>query len=100
LGDTLVTLSASYRSHYRQSLGHDGVVLHDAVAVAEAIRPGLLRTTRMPVEVDCGQGPARGMTIGDRRTFRTHAQDAPREIDVALDADLDEVREFLLSRLT
>ena len=100
LGDTLVRLSASYRSHYRQSLGHDGVVIHDAVAVAEAIRPGLLRTTRMPVEVDCGQGPARGMTIGDRRTFRTRTQDAPREIDVALEADLDEVREFLLSRLT
>jgi pyrimidine-specific ribonucleoside hydrolase len=97
LGDTLVKLSASYRSHYRLSLGHDGVVIHDAVAVAEAIRPGLLRTTRMPVEVDCGQGPARGMTIADRR--QSHTQDSPRKIDVALDADLDEVRTFLLSRL-
>jgi pyrimidine-specific ribonucleoside hydrolase len=67
--------------------------------VAEAIRPGLLRTTRMPVEVDCGQGPARGMTIGDRRDSRVRLQDAPREVDVALDADLDEVRAFLLSRL-
>jgi pyrimidine-specific ribonucleoside hydrolase len=97
LGDTLVKLSATYRSHYRLSLGYDGVVIHDAVAVAEAIRPGLLRTTRMPVEVDCGQGPARGMTIADRREH--HTRDSPRRIDIALDADLDEVRAFLLSRL-
>jgi pyrimidine-specific ribonucleoside hydrolase len=97
LGATLVRLTGSYRSHYQQSLGHDGIVIHDAVAVAEAIRPGILRMTRLPVEVDCGLGPARGMTIGDRRTPRV--QDGPREIDVALDADLDEVRAFLLSRL-
>jgi pyrimidine-specific ribonucleoside hydrolase len=98
LGDTLVKLTAAYRSHYQRTLGHDGAVIHDAVAVAEAIRPGLLRTTRMPVEVDCGQGPARGMTIGDRRTFRTSGEQ--REIDVALDADLDEVRSFLLAGLS
>jgi pyrimidine-specific ribonucleoside hydrolase len=98
-GATLVKLTAAYRSHYKLSLGHDGAVIHDAVAVAEAIRPGLLRTTAIPVEVDCGQGPARGMTIGDRRASRVRLEDTPRDIDVALDADLDEVRAFLLSRL-
>jgi pyrimidine-specific ribonucleoside hydrolase len=95
-GATLVGLTAAYRSHYRKTLGHDGIVVHDAVAVAEAVRPGLLHTTAMPVEVDCGQGPARGMTIGDRRVLEPGAR---REIDVALSADLDEVRSFLLSRL-
>jgi pyrimidine-specific ribonucleoside hydrolase len=95
-GATLVTLSAAYRAHYERALGHDGIVIHDAVAVAEAIHPGLLRTTRMPVEVDCGMGPARGMTIGDRREVRP---DGTREIDVAMDADLDEVRTFMLDRL-
>lgn len=98
-GATLVKLTAAYRSHYKLSLGHDGAVIHDAVAVAEAIRPGLLRTTAMPVEVDCGQGPARGQTIGDRRASRVRLEETPRDIDVALDADLDEVRAFLLSRL-
>lgn len=100
LGSTLVKLTAAYRSHYKVSLGHDGAVIHDAVAVAEAIRPGLLRTTRMPVEVDCGQGPARGQTIGDRRVSPPRPEEVPRAIDVALDADLDEVRAFLLSRLS
>jgi pyrimidine-specific ribonucleoside hydrolase len=96
-GTTLVGLAETYRSHYRRSLGYDGMVIHDAVAVAEAIKPGLLHTTAMPVEVECGQGPGRGMTIGDRRA--SHAGEVPREIDVALSADLDEVRSFLLSRL-
>jgi pyrimidine-specific ribonucleoside hydrolase len=96
-GATLVKLSSAYRSHYRRSLGHDGIVIHDAVAVAEAIQPGLLSTTRMPVDVECGFGPARGMTIGDRRDW---IEDARHEVDVALSADLDEVRTFLLSRLS
>jgi pyrimidine-specific ribonucleoside hydrolase len=98
-GSALVDLTAAYRSHYRQALGREGIVIHDAVAVAEAVRPGLLRTTAMPVDVDCGLGPARGMTIGDRRDSRVRLQDAPREVDVALGADMDEVRAFLLSRL-
>jgi pyrimidine-specific ribonucleoside hydrolase len=99
LGATLVRLTDAYRSHYRLALGHDGAVIHDAVAVAEAIKPGLLTTTAMPVEVDCGHGPARGMTIGDHRASRVRLEEAPRDIDVALDANLDEVRTFLLSRL-
>jgi pyrimidine-specific ribonucleoside hydrolase len=99
-GAALVALTAGYRRHYRRALGHDGVVLHDAVAVAEAIEPGLLDTTTMPVEVDCGLGPARGMVIGDRRAAPVREAGAPREIEVALSADLDRVRSFLLSRLS
>lgn len=95
-GATLVGLAATYRSHYQKTLGHDGIVIHDAVAVAEAVRPGLLHTTAMPVEVDCSQGPARGMTIGDRRVLESGSS---REVDVALSGDLDEVRAFLASRL-
>ncbi|MFL6123496.1 nucleoside hydrolase [Actinophytocola sp.] len=99
-GATLVRLTGTYRKHYQRTLGHEGMVIHDAVAVAEAIRPGLLRTSRMPVEVECGMGPARGATIADPREHRVRGEDAPREIDVAVDADLDEVRTFLLSGLT
>jgi pyrimidine-specific ribonucleoside hydrolase len=98
--DTLVGLTASYRTHYQQALGREGIVIHDAVAVAEAVKPGLLEKTAMPVEVDCGHGPARGQTIGDRRASRVREEGTPREIDVALTADLDEVRSFLLSRLS
>ncbi|MBB4908114.1 nucleoside hydrolase [Actinophytocola algeriensis] len=96
-GATLVSLTATYREHYSRSLGRDGMVVHDAVAVAEAIKPGLLHTTAMPVEVDCGYGPGRGNVIADQRATRNPGEG--REVDVALSADLDQVRSFLLSHL-
>jgi pyrimidine-specific ribonucleoside hydrolase len=97
-GAALVSLADTYRVHYAQSLGHDGIVVHDAVAVAEAIKPGLLRTVPMPVDVECGLGPARGMVVADQRVGRDHGE--VRMIDVAVSADFDAVRQFLLSRLS
>lgn len=41
----------------------DAVVLHDAVAVLEAVRPGTLRTEPVPLQVVCDLGPARGVTV-------------------------------------
>jgi pyrimidine-specific ribonucleoside hydrolase len=98
-GAALVALTAAYREHYRRTSGRDGLVIHDAVAVAEAVEPGLLTTTAMPVEVDCGLGPARGTVIGDRRGAGARDGGATREVDVALSADLDRVRSVLLTRL-
>jgi pyrimidine-specific ribonucleoside hydrolase len=97
-GSTLVSLAAAYREHYQHSLGHDGMVIHDAVAVAEAVSPGLLRVAGLPVEVECGHGPGRGMVIADQR--RAAVRDSSsRAVDVALDTDLDAMRSFLLTRL-
>ncbi|HEX2132382.1 MAG TPA: nucleoside hydrolase [Actinophytocola sp.] len=101
-GQALVGLTSVYREHYRKSLGRDGTVLHDAVAMAEAISPGLLTTTPLPLDVECGQGPGRGMVVADRRTPAVREElgvRGGRRVDVALDADLDTVREFLLERL-
>ncbi|GGM35892.1 purine nucleosidase [Longimycelium tulufanense] len=97
VGASLVALTAPYRAQYQATLGRDALVLHDAVALAEAVQPGILRCQRMFVEVECGPGPARGMTIGDRR--RSALSREGREIDVALDADLDALRDFMLHRL-
>lgn len=94
-GRALVGLTPEYRAVYRRLLGWDGMALHDAVAVAEAVRPGLLRTTRYPVEVDCSFGPSRGALVVDQRLDTEQAG----RVDVALDADLDEVRGFILDRL-
>lgn len=101
-GRLLVELAATQREHYTRSLGHDGTVLHDAVAMAEAISPGLLSTTVSPLDVVCSHGPARGMVLADRRSAAVREErgtEGTREVSVALDADLDAVREFLLSRL-
>ncbi|MBB4963671.1 nucleoside hydrolase [Saccharothrix violaceirubra] len=92
-GALLTSFTPAYLATYRRFLGWDGMVLHDAVAVAEAIRPGLLTTARHPVEVDCAHGPGRGALIADRRL------EAQGGIDVAVDTDLDGLRAFLLERL-
>ncbi len=97
-GSRLVSLGTAYRENYRLSQGRDGMVIHDAVAVAEAVSPGLLAVTPMPVEVECGLGPGRGMVIADRRRAEVRDSSA-RAVDVATAADLDAVRSFLLDRL-
>jgi pyrimidine-specific ribonucleoside hydrolase len=102
-GRLLVELTATYREFYSQTLGYDGTVVHDAVAMAEAISPGLLTTTDLPVDVECAHGPGRGMTVADSRGTAARERsgtDDGREVAVALDADLDAVRNFLLTRLS
>lgn len=96
IGTGLTALTPSYRATYRRELGIDGMVLHDAIALAEAVSPGILRTTPCPVEVDCSHGPGRGTTIIDRRR---NSKSPRRRVEVAFDADLDQLREFVLSRV-
>ncbi|MFD9888772.1 nucleoside hydrolase [Amycolatopsis sp. NPDC059027] len=102
LGATLESLTTDYTAYYSRVLGFDGMVMHDAVAVAEAISPGILRTEAYPVNVDCGAGPARGMTVVDRRKLgRDDPEASPgRTVEVAVDTDLDALRQFVLDRLS
>jgi pyrimidine-specific ribonucleoside hydrolase len=92
----LSALTPSYRETYRRVLGLDGMVLHDAIALAEVISPGILRTTACAVEVDCSHGPGRGATIIDQRGY---VESTRRPVDVAFDADTAELGEFVLSRI-
>ncbi|MEU6644232.1 nucleoside hydrolase [Saccharomonospora sp. NPDC046836] len=103
IGAALDALTPDYRAHYRTVLGYDGMMVHDAVAVAEAIRPGILRTEAVPVQVECSYGPARGATLADLRSPGQRAGDAHPEAvltDVAVDTELAELQTFLLERLT
>lgn len=101
LGAALTALTPDYLEHYRQALGWDGIVLHDAVAVAEAINPGILHTMELPVEVECGLGPGRGTTLVDRRgvVAREETGEPPQSVAVAVNTNLDELRGFILQRL-
>ncbi|MEU4739989.1 nucleoside hydrolase [Actinosynnema sp. NPDC023658] len=92
---TLVGLTPDYLATYRKFLGWDGMAVHDAVAVAEAVRPGILAHTPFPVDVDCSFGPNRGALVVDQRL----EVDAPKTLDIAVDADLDGLRAFLFERL-
>lgn len=88
----------TYLQHYRKALGVSEIPLHDAVAVLEAIVPGTLRTTRLPLEIDTSTGFGRGAVLADRRLHRPDPA-AARPVDVALDTDVDALRSALLDRL-
>lgn len=91
-GHELAQVIGHYRASYRERYGRDAVALHDAVAVLEAIAPGSLRTTALPVQVACDLGPARGATVP------TPGADGP-PVAVALDADADAVLAAVLERI-
>lgn len=90
----LADVLALYRAAFRDNHGVDAVALHDALAVLEAILPGTLRTTALPVRVACDLGPARGATVADRRRDATGPP-----VHIALHADTDTVSTEILRRL-
>lgn len=98
VGAALKSMTGDYLDYYRQALGFEGIVIHDAVAIAEAIKPGILATESYPVEVDIGLGPARGATLADRRTPRRES--SARVVAIALDTDFDGLRSFMLDGIT
>src|SRR5947208_2100707 len=100
LGATLVGLTAEYQAHYRRSLGWDGMVLHDAVAVVAAIAPDLLHRKAFPVDVDCTFGPARGALLVDQRAAAVVPDRPQRTVEIALGAEVDAVRQLILRRLS
>jgi pyrimidine-specific ribonucleoside hydrolase len=95
VGEQAAAILGRYRDHARSSYGTDGVVVHDALAVTEAVVPGTLRTVARDVVVDTGHGAGRGQTVVDRRAVST-AADA---VAVAEDVDSPAAVEFLVSRL-
>lgn len=101
LGSALIELTPDYRAYYQQALGADAIVLHDAVAVAEAIQPGILATMELPLDVECSLGPARGTTLVDRRrNAPQHPESAGGQgLAIAVNANLDEMRGFILNLL-
>ncbi|GAA4731527.1 nucleoside hydrolase [Modestobacter marinus] len=95
VGDRAAAILQQYVDHARSSYGVDGVVVHDALALTEAIVPGTLTSVRRDVVVDTGHGAGRGQTLVDRRTPSASAT----AVAVAEDVDSEAAVEFLVSRL-
>jgi inosine-uridine nucleoside N-ribohydrolase len=56
-----------FGSFHRERYGWAGPPIHDAVAVAVLVAPWLIERRTMRVDVELGEGLARGRTIGDER---------------------------------
>ncbi len=95
IGSTAAAILQQYLDHARDTYGVPGVVVHDALALTEAIAPGSLDTVRRDVVVDTTLGAGRGQTLVDRRAVSS----APTAVDVAEGLDSDAALEFLVSRL-
>ncbi len=95
VGASAAAMLEQYLDHARTSYGTTGVVVHDALAVTEAVAPGTVGTMRRDVVVDTGLGYGRGQTLVDRRTVST----AVTAVDVAESVDSPAAVEFLVSRL-
>jgi len=92
VGEPAARMLDYYLDSHAAALGRAAVVVHDAVAVAEVVRPGLIDTTASAVTVDCTDGPDRGSTRAGPRA-------AERVVDVGMAADSEAVIEMIVSRV-
>ncbi|MGY1601914.1 nucleoside hydrolase [Geodermatophilus sp. SYSU D00815] len=95
VGAQAAAILRHYLDHARGSYGTSGVVVHDALALTEAIVPGTLGTVRRSVVVDTTLGAGRGQTLVDRRTV--WAGDGA--VAVAETVDSPAAVQFLVERL-
>jgi inosine-uridine nucleoside N-ribohydrolase len=95
VGGMVTELLRFYDRFHREVYGFDGSPIHDAVAVAQSMRPDLVETLLRNVEIDVESELCRGRTVVDlwRRTERepnTH---------VGVDIDADAFLELLVGRI-
>jgi inosine-uridine nucleoside N-ribohydrolase len=95
VGQMVTELLGFYDRFHREVYGFDGSPIHDAVAVAQAMRPDLVETLFRNVEIDVESELCRGRTVVDlwRRTEREP------NAHVGVDIDADAFLELLVERL-
>ena len=89
-GRLVAELLDFFGGYHREVYGFPGPPVHDAVAVAHVIDPGLLRTLPRHVAVECGSELCRGRTVVDlwRRTGRQPNAHVAVELDAQRFAEL------------
>ena len=94
-GRLVAELLEYFGGYHREVYGFPGPPIHDAVAVAHVIDPGLLRTLPRHVAVECGSDLCRGRTVVDlwRRTGRQP------NAHVAVDLDSQRFVELVIERV-
>ncbi len=83
VGEAIAKGMTFYAGAYEAVTGSDAPPIHDAVAVAAALEPGILKTQLMRVEIECKGEFTRGETVCDLRGV----WDKEPNAEVALDLD-------------
>jgi len=95
VGAFVADLVEFFKRYHEETYGWDGAPIHDAVAVAHVIDPGLVETRQRNVEVELASDLCRGRTVVDlwRRT------DRHPNADVGVDLDRDAFFALLFERI-
>jgi pyrimidine-specific ribonucleoside hydrolase len=94
-GEFVADLVDFFTVYHRDTYGWEGAPIHDAVAVAEVIRPGIVTTVELNVEVELESELCRGRTVVDR----WHRTQRPPNAKVGIDLDADAFFELLVERI-
>src|SRR4029077_19736114 len=82
--------------YHRETYGWEGAPIHDAVAVAQVIRPGIVTTVERNVEVELESDLCRGRTVVDRWNRTSRAPNA----HIGIELDAEAFFELLVERIT
>jgi inosine-uridine nucleoside N-ribohydrolase len=95
VGTFVAELNDFSTRYHQRTYGWDGSPIHDAVAVAHVIRPGLVETRLRNVEVEVESELCRGRTVVDlwERTGR------PTNVHVGVDLDSEAFFDLLVERI-
>jgi inosine-uridine nucleoside N-ribohydrolase len=95
LGAFVAELNVYFTEYHRKTYGWDGAPIHDAVALAHLIRPGLMVTRFRNVEIELESELTRGRTVVDlwNRT------DRPPNAHVGVDLDSEAFFDLLVERI-
>ncbi len=95
VGAFVADLNVYFTRYHRETYGWDGAPIHDAVAVAHVIRPGLVETRHRNVQIELESELCRGRTVVDlwRRTGR------PPNANVGVDLDVEGFFALLVERV-
>ncbi len=96
IGAAVAAMLDFYGGYYGKVYEHGGCPVHDALAVAHVVQPGLVRTLDRYVEVDVSHGLCRGRTVVDMR--RRVVLPEPNA-HVAVDVDVPAFVALVLDRL-
>jgi inosine-uridine nucleoside N-ribohydrolase len=95
-GRMVAELYDFFIGYHRRTYGQEGAPIHDAVAVAQVLRPGIVETLHRHVDVDCESQLCRGRTVVDL----WHRTENEPNADVGVDIDADAFLELLCERIS